>query len=240
MLNLDNYKTEDMVLMNEKMVMTNQSHTNGRGGNFIFECERSFTEQQKLEFCDRMLDNKPSQLIAVIEKFQEDKKTLPQSSSGTIKTVSLKAWINKNSNNLLTLWYDGEIGVNPLKDVKLTTIYYNQHNFTTICPKTEYRHNIEWTGEHLVNQIFHELLEHLKTQEIAYFRSIDTFELKLSELKNVSSKIGTVFNCDRLNMFLWNGREQVKKQNITESDLDKWIQIYKDLQNVIDSMSKDL
>ena len=84
-----NWKVEEMALLNEK------------GGAFvgkekIYNCESQVSREDKIEFVDRMQDGKLSYILALIDKFNEDKAALPQDKWGCVKTVSLIAWVKRN------------------------------------------------------------------------------------------------------------------------------------------------
>ena len=78
------WKVEDMVLLNQK------------GGVFlgkekIYDCEHKVSREDKIAFVDSLQDGKLSYVLALVEKINEEMKSMPKDSYGNVKTVSLKA-----------------------------------------------------------------------------------------------------------------------------------------------------
>lgn len=85
-----NWKVEEMALRNEK------GNTYIGGKTKVYRAESETSREDKIAFIDSMNDGKMSYLLGLKEKFDADKESLPKDSWGDVKTVSLKAWINKN------------------------------------------------------------------------------------------------------------------------------------------------
>lgn len=70
------WKVEDMVLLNQK------------GGVFlgkekIYDCESKVSREDKIAFVDSLQDGKLSYILALAEKFNEERETMPKDQWGT-------------------------------------------------------------------------------------------------------------------------------------------------------------
>lgn len=79
-----NWNVEEMKLMNMQVV------------DGVFDCEDKVSCEEKIAFIDSMQDGLMSYIVSVGEKFLAEKDTLKTDECGNIKTVSLKAWMNRN------------------------------------------------------------------------------------------------------------------------------------------------
>ena len=83
------WKVEDMVLTNEK----------GRmfiGNRRVYRAEHTTSREDKIAFVDSMSDGTLSYLLNLLEKFKQDKPTMPKDNFGHVKSQSLKAWLDRN------------------------------------------------------------------------------------------------------------------------------------------------
>ncbi len=82
------WKVEDMALMNEKSNIY-------IGNEKIYNAENKLSREEKIEFLDKMNDDKISYMLKLADKFQEDKDKLSKDEYGYYKNVSLRAWLKE-------------------------------------------------------------------------------------------------------------------------------------------------
>ena len=153
------WNVEEMVLMNEKAWYF-------QGKERIFNWDEKLTREEKIEFVDNLQDGKLSYILLLTDKFNQDVENLPKDNYGNVKTVSLKAWINKNDTKygkpLLDNWY-----------------HYGKYNLLG-CERyitwSESRGNHD-TYSDFVDEIFHRQLRECKRMEIAYFKTHDEYSI---------------------------------------------------------------
>lgn len=243
-----NYKKEDLLLKDiEQTERHGQSNPNTRGGNYYFNIEDEYTIEEKIKICDSLLDNYATNLIDLLLKLQEDIgskiKVVKKSHGEEINTSSFKAWLKKHDITKVAYfsddWLHGKCLKIPYIDVEFRLWEILRCDDILICPNTSYGYQRVWTDKHIVNQVFHKMIIGLRNEEISYFKTIDEYEIKYAELKEIAGR-NTPFDCERLNMVVWNGRNQLEKQNATLEDLTRWIEAYKNLAVYADELSRDL
>jgi hypothetical protein len=231
-LDLNNYKKEDMKLINAKMYH----------GDKRFQCDDEFTVEEKIEFCDKMLDGKASEFIRLITKLKSDIGTVIKlTPSGNMNESSLNAWLKRNDTLKILYNYDSDYKItNRISSIEHSkyTLLTREESEILLCPSTKYG-NLNYTGEHVVHQIFHELLVKLKAEEKSYANSINPFHIAYNKLVEVS-KGNTVFDCEPLNMLLWNDINTAYKYDITLDDINRWIKAYEELNKYTKKVSMTL
>lgn len=95
------WKVEDMRLreeaINENLKWSSyEVFKNTYSTPYIFKCENAISKEEKIKFVDEMTNGKLSYVINLVNKFDNEKETLPKDSYGEVKTVSLKAWLKRN------------------------------------------------------------------------------------------------------------------------------------------------
>ena len=86
------WDVKEMALLKE----FKENNGNGIVRGYIFKCESELSREEKIAFVDERYDGKLSYILGLVDKFNAEKDSLPKDSWGNIKTVSLKAWINRN------------------------------------------------------------------------------------------------------------------------------------------------
>jgi len=87
----------------------------------------------------------------------------------------------------------------------------------------------------IIDQWFHDLCDLLFREEEKYFKEHDTFQIKLSKLKELGNKHNIVFCSRELNDIVWN-----RKDDISEQRIDEYINAYERLYQFIDQISNEL
>ena len=159
------WKLEDMALLNEKDEMF-------LGKEKIYSCEKSVSREDKITFIDSLHNGKLSYLLNLIEKFNKEKESLPKDKYGFIKTVSLKAWINRNDKKygrpIIDNWY--QYGSYNIIGVRRWITNNNKGHYDTY--------------ENLVDEVFHRQLKLLKEQEYEYFLEHDEYSILKEKFRN--------------------------------------------------------
>lgn len=160
-----NWKVEEMALLNERRGLI-------VGKEKIYACESQVSREDKIAFVDSMQDGKLSYILALIDKFNEDKATLPKGKWGEVKTVSLIAWIKHNDTK-----YN-----NPLVDY---TYNYGKYYLLGMRRSITHRYRGDYdTYDDLVDEAFHRQLKECKKQEEKYFLEHDEYSILKERFRN--------------------------------------------------------
>ena len=162
----------------EDLKLLDEYNKKARQRNIIFSCENTTSREDKIAFVDKMQNGKLSYILDLKEKFNKEKRNLPTDKWGTVKTVSLKAWIKKNDNLCLadTTYHYGEIFI-----CDTTTNVQNDG-------KSGF-----WIYDNLVDEVFHRQLCECVRQEAAYFKAHDEYEILKTTLREKIEKLNTTF-----------------------------------------------
>lgn len=192
------WKVEEMKLMNNRADVRN-----GRCKVNVYACENSVSKEDKIAFVDSMQDGKLSYLLFLIEKFDEDVNDLPKDSNGSIKTISLKAWIKRNdsrySSKLIDDWY-----------------HYGEYNLIG-CERyiQSGGKGINDYYDDLVDEVFRRQLVKCEAEEQRYFSEHDEYSVLKNKFRNRNHK--TTFG---VHIRDWsNGRLTIADDNDNERDI---------------------
>ena len=176
------WKVEEMALMNcRKDVYSGR----GRDKTTIYTCEDSVSREDKIAFVDSMQDGKLSYLLGLIEKFNEEKDSLPQKETiagySEVKTVSLKSWINRN---------DKKYG-RPIIDN-----WYNYGKYNLLGCERNIQSNSAGTYdyyENFVDEVFRRQLMECETEEKMYFCEHDEYSILKKKFEEKQLQYETTF-----------------------------------------------
>lgn len=229
-LDLNNYKKEDLLLKDAKLSFNKST----------FQCESDFALEEKIAFCDKMLDGKATELINLLIKLQSEVGTVVKiTSTGQLNKSSLNSWLNKNDMRKLLSNYEGSSELHCANcGVEYSYYTIKTTKDITICPSGRYG-NMEHSGSHIGHQIFHDLLVKLAREEAKYFTTVDPIYVTYLKLKEIAQG-RNIFECEPLNMLLWNDIKMVEKFDITIQDMERWIRAYEDLDEYIKKVSVNL
>lgn len=219
------WKVEDMSLLNEKT-------KSFLGKERIFGCESKVSRKDKIAFVDSQTSGKLSYLLSLIEKFESEKESLPKDNHGYIKSVSLKAWINRNEK-------DG----NSLRPVVDNYYRYGEYNILGSERYIQYNSKgIYDTYDDLVDECFHRLLKMCLIDEELYFKAHDDYSIAKKQVSEYSEKYNTTFGAHI--GFCSNGRVLVledggKERDITMEELEVLSSNYRKLDNLVEKLTKD-
>ena len=217
------YSKEDLKFLNMNSNLT-------IGKEKIFSIENTLSIEEKVAFIDELENGVATHLINIFTKWETEKDSLSKDSHGSIKTVSKKAWIKRNDERKI-------IDV----DYKIGKYYLLGNSFggmSLICPYTEYNRKYLYTDDNVVKQWFHDLCEKLYRQEKEYFESINPFDIKLEKVNKYANKYHIYFDNEKINNIAWNNTGY--KNNVTEKELDIFIEGYEKLEKNIENVTNDV
>lgn len=149
------WKVEDMILLNQK------------GGIFIgtdkiYDCENKTSREDKIAFVDSLQDGKLTYILSLVEKFEKESESMPRNQWGSIKTVSLKAWIKRNDDRKILddLYKYGNIR------------FLGGRNIECISLRGDYD-----THKDYVDEVFHRQLKECEKMEYKYFLEHDEYSI---------------------------------------------------------------
>lgn len=207
---------------------------NQKGGVFfgkekIYDCESKVTREEKIAFIDNLIDGKLSYLLELIDKFNKDKETLPKDNWGYIKTVSLKAWINRNDTK-----YERKI-----IDNKFTIGEYRLLG-TKRNIDSNYKGTYD-TYEDLVDELFHRQLKECEHIEMNWFLEHDEYSILKKNFGN--RKYDTTFGVnigERSNGDIYVYEENGEnKRDITIDELKELLSKYEELDKMVEKLTME-
>lgn len=171
------WKVEDMRLkeeaINENLKWSSyEVFKNTYSEPYTFKCENAITKEEKIKFVDEMTNGKLSYVINLVNKFDNEKETLPKDSYGEVKTVSLKAWLKRN-------------------DSKQVIDNYFKCGLIRFFNDTTRIQHLDNIGKY-IDRIFHHQLAVCLNEEMKYFVTHDEYSVLTNQLKN---QIGEVYGC---------------------------------------------
>ncbi len=169
------WNVEDMQLMNEKCNIF-------IGIEKIYDDENKLSREEKIEFLDKMNDDKISYMLKLADKFQEDKDKLPKDEYGYCKDVSLRAWLKKNDYRDIVDTSKTFIGSITLVDYD--SFGYGRRNIQNINLKAT-----RDSYEDYVNELFHRQLKECEKQEKQYFNKYYYYKHEHDEYRILSKKV---------------------------------------------------
>lgn len=210
---MKNYVKEDMVILNMKRVHKQKFNSQSP---YVYEIEKEMTVEEKIKFIDKYRDGIASYMLDLFDRWENEKDSISKDNSGNIRTVSKKAWIKRNDTRKI---------VNTEYDLGTYYLFRQRFSsFSTVCPVERYGHDMAYTGSHVAEQWFHNLLDELFYQEKKHFEDTDPYMIKIKTIKELGSFYGSIFNVKELNDIIWNGTVLVSEENA-----DAYLRAYKAL-----------
>lgn len=221
------WKVEEMALTNNHIRIHGHIH---------YDCEDKVSREDKIAFVDSMQDGKLSYLLGLIDKFNKDKDGLPKSvtclGSERVKTVSLKAWINRNDTKykkpILDNWYK-----------------YGTYHFLGCERDIQSNRKGQYDKyEDLVDELFYRQLRECEGLEGKYFRTHDEYSVLKSKLKDCIDLYGVTFGvrlgiCSDGRLLVYD-EEHKKSREITIDEINVLISKYNELGTFVENLSKDI
>ena len=193
----------------------------------VFEIEKEISFEDKIKIIDIFEDSVATYLLDIITKWNKEKESLPKDNWENPKTVSVKAWIKRN---------DPKKKIN--NDYKIGRYWLYGNEFKSLdleCPSTEHGYSLEYTGEHVANQWFHDLCKKFEEKESNWFKENDPKQIKINKVKALGNSYRIGFNCKLLNDIVYN-----REENVTDEQLDIFIDAYKTLEKCITEQTEKI
>jgi len=214
-----NWNVEEMKLLNEKC-------NTYFGKEKIYSCE-NINREEKIAFIDLMQDGKMSYLLNLIDKFEADKESLPKDYYSSVKTVSLKAWLNRNDTLKMIDrdYHHGKIR------------FLNMERWITEAN----RHGSYDTYENIVDECFHRVLKDCEKEEKHYFLEHDEYSIlkKKFENKNYDTTFGVpigIWSSGKICVCGDNGNER----EITLDELKLLLSKYEELDKLVEQITNEI
>lgn len=216
------WNVEDMVLLNQK------------GGIFIgrekiYDCENTLSREEKIEFIDKMQDDKLSYLLGLLKKFDEEKVNLKYDAMGYLKTVSLKAWLKRNdSKHIVDDWY--KYGNFTLLGLTRNIEKYNSKGNYDIY-------------EDFVDELFHRQLKRCEEKEMQHFLNHDEYTVLKRKIKEKYQTYNTSFGAylgfsSNGKVYVYNENDSNKRE-ITIEELKELLYKYEQLDNLVEKLTQE-
>ena len=221
------WKVEDMALLNEECKFF-------IGKERIFECENKISREDKIAFVDFMHDGKLSYLLSLIEKFEKDKELLPKDDWGSVKTVSLKAWIKRNDTKYNRPIIDDTFNYGKIRFLAMERYISNINN--------KYHYD---TYSDLVDEIFHRQLKECMLMEQRYFFEHDEYSILKEKFRN--KKYCTTFgvkiaDCSNGELYIYEDDNFYNSKNYREITIDELRELlckYEELDKLVEKLTKE-
>ena len=169
------WNVEDMQLMDEKCNVF-------IGIEKIYDAENKLSREEKIEFLDKMNDDKISYMLKLADKFQEDKDKLSKDEYGYCKDASLRAWLKKNDYRDIVDTSKPYIG-------SITLVGYDSFG----CGRRNIQNiNLQARDDcrkDFVDELFHRQLKECEKQEKQYFNKYYYYKHEHDEYRILSKKV---------------------------------------------------
>ena len=189
----------------------------------------SVSYQDKFEFLDMGNDYKLSEIKRIVDLYRVSSNELKHDRYGSVKTVSLKAWIKRNDP---THVFDDAYSIGHTKG------FYPDAFLQDLALVDDIK-GVGDRFENWVNKLFVETCFKLRTEEINYFKSTDPYEVAKTNLRRYSERYSTTFNmhlgfCSDGRIFVYEDDtcDDVKKHDISLIEISGLLSKYRLLEKV--------
>lgn len=224
----------------EELKLRNENCKTYVGKERIFNCESELTREEKIAFVDSMQNGKLSYILELVDKFNRDKFTLPKDAYGNVKTVSLKAWINRNDTKygntdytrIIDSWYNyGKIHFLGCKRWITWDDFENEKTYSSYDTYADY-----------VDEIFHRQLQQCLKMENEYFRAHDEYEILKEKFrnKNYSTTFGVNIRMRSNNcIYVYETEGEGREREIAIDELKYLLSKYDELDKLVEKITKE-
>lgn len=215
----------------EEMRLLNDESTEKVKGRRIYSFERGISREDKIKFIDSMNDGKLSYILALVEKFENEKKNLPQDNCGYVKTVSLKAWLKRNDNQ---------------------SLIDDRFNYGTIKFMGVGGRNIQYIDmmdrwnifEDYIDEVFNKQLNECEGLEEKCFLEHDEYSILKNKVKDYCYKyrvyFGLSISYSSKNLYLYDKNDSKQFREFTMDELKYLISKYEELDKAIERIEKEI
>lgn len=223
------WNVEEMQLMNEKCNVF-------IGIDKIYNDETKLSREEKIEFLDRMNDDKISYMLKLADKFQEDKNKLSKDEYGCYKDTSLRAWIKKNDYRNIVDTNKTFIGSITLVDYD--SFGYGRRNIQNI----NLRATRDSYGD-FVNELFHRQLKICEKQEKQYFNEHDEYKILSRKVSDYMYKYNISFGKEiwqRGDRLFFKDNQSYLERDLTMDELKVLEAAFEKIKDTMDEITKSL
>lgn len=238
-----NYNKENLELYNEWANYSAKwagSNSNRKPG-LVFSITKQLPDtESRIAFIDQHysrngITGMASKVLAVINKFEEEKKNLPQGNYGYVKTNSLKAWLKKNDPDHI---FDDSYRYGSYRIAGYTDYYLETNAKQTVTQDDK---------DKLVKSWLSNVLSDLLKEEEKYYLATDPVVGKVRRIKEYTDTYG-VLNAKYVGHIASSGvsvldeawRKTWGYEAVPETALDSIISAYEDIEKVYTAASKRL
>lgn len=198
---------------------------------FLIESELSL--EDKIKIIDSHTDMTATYLLNLIKLYNNDKTSFDCDECGNYNVSAVNKWMKKNDTKKIC-----SRNCSPSKEYSYYFIGRHYSNLSMITPTSLYGHYLLYTGEHIVNQWFYDLLLKLKKEETDYFKTHDPIQIKLKKLSQYANNYNTCFDNELLFNIAYNPSLIEKEKEVKEEVLDVFLNAYEELETTIKQISE--
>lgn len=218
-----------MKLMNEKsnIYINNEK---------IYKAENELSREEKIEFLDKMNDDKISYMLKLADKFQEDKDKLSKDEYGFYKNASLRAWLKKNDYRNIVDTSKPYIG-------SITLVGYDSFG----CGRRNIQNiNLQARDDcrkDFVDELFHRQLKECEKQEKQYFAEYDDYKILSRKVSDYMYKYNISFGKEiwqRGNRLFFKDIQSYCERDLTMDELKVLEAAFEKIKDTMDEITKSL
>lgn len=225
------WKVEDMELMNEKsnIYINNEK---------IYNAENKLSREEKIEFLDKMNDDKISYMLKLADKFQEDKDKLSKDEYGYYKDASLRAWLKKNDYREIVDTSKTLRGVGSITLVGYGSFGCGRRNIQNINLQVR-----DDCHKDFVDELFHRQLKECEKQEKQYFAEYDDYNILSRKVSDYMYKYDISFGKEIWqsgNRLFFKDRQTDDERDLTMDELKVLEAAFEKIKGTMDKIIKSL
>ncbi len=225
------WKVEDMSLMNEKsnIYINNEK---------IYNAENKLSREEKIEFLDKMNDDKISYMLKLADKFQEDKDKLSKDEYGYYKDASLRAWLKKNDYREIVDTSKTLRGVGSITLVGYGSFGCGRRNIQNINLQAR-----DDCHKDFVDELFHRQLKECEKQEKQYFNEHDEYKILSRKVSDYMYKYNISFGKEiwqRGDRLFFKDSQSYCERDLTMDELKVLEAAFEKIKDTMDEITKSL
>lgn len=202
----------------------------------IYNDENELSREEKIEFLDKMNDDKISYMLKLADKFQEDKDKLSKDEYGFYKNASLREWLKKNDYRNIVDTSKPYIG-------SITLVGYDsfgcgRRNIQNINLQARYD-----CRKDFVDELFHRQLKECEKQEKQYFAEYDDYNILSRKVSDYMYKYNISFGKEIWqsgNRLFFKDRQTDDERDLTLDELKVLDAAFEKIKDTMDEIIKSL
>lgn len=202
----------------------------------IYKAENKLSREEKIEFLDKMNDDKISYMLKLADKFQEDKDKLSKDEYGFYKNASLRAWLKKNDYRNIVDTSKPYIG-------SITLVGYDSFG----CGRRNIQNiNLQAKDDcrkDFVDELFHRQLKKCEKQEKQYFNEHDEYKILSRKVSDYMYKYNISFGKEiwqRGDRLFFKDSQSYLERDLTFDELKVLEAALEKIKDTMDEITKSL